>query len=108
MQVNWDPKSLDVVGATNLKARKTETKEQLEGVALQFEALFLQQLLAEMRKTVPENDLFGDKKAEKIFESMLDQELALDFARAQSIGLSKMIVDQLQWFVDLEAPKKEE
>ena len=63
--------------------------------AQQFEALFLNLLLAEMRKTVPENDLFGNQRAEKLFQSMLDQEIADHSVKTQSLGLAKMIYDQM-------------
>ena len=44
---------------------------------------------------MPENDLLGDGRAEKIFQSMLDQEMASNFAQGQSIGLAKMIYEQM-------------
>ncbi|MDI9460264.1 MAG: rod-binding protein [Bacillota bacterium] len=52
-----------------------------------------------MRRTVPENDLLGDRRAEKLFQSMLDQELALHSSQAQSLGLAKLIYEQMSRFV---------
>ncbi len=91
MKIAWDPNMILLD-----KAQKLSTSQQkLTDVAEQFEALFLQQLFAEMRKTVTESDLFGDRKAEKLFESMLDEELSQDMARSGGIGLSNVIYQQM-------------
>ena len=53
MKIAWDPNMILLD-----KAQKLSTSQQkLKDVAEQFEALFLQQLFAEMRKTVTESDL---------------------------------------------------
>jgi len=75
------------------------SKKALMEAAQQFEGLFLNMLLSEMRKTVPDTDLFGDKRAEKLFQSMLDQEIADHSVKSQSLGLAKMIYDQLARYV---------
>lgn len=95
MKVAWDP-GMRVVEKAN---KLSTSQESLKAVSEEFESLFLQQLLSEMRKTVPETDLFGDKKAEKIFESLMDEEMSKDISKAGGIGLSKIIYDQLVTFV---------
>lgn len=95
MKVAWDP-GMGIVD----KAKKTSTSQaSLKAVAEEFEALFLQQLLQQMRKTVPESELFGDRKAEKLFESLLDEEMSVEMSKAGGIGLSRIIYEQLVNFV---------
>ncbi len=85
--------------ADDLSKRKSSSQKDLQAAAEQFEAIFLYQLLEQMRRTVPETDLLGDRKAEKIFQSMLDQEMATTFSQSQSVGLAKMIYDQMSRYV---------
>lgn len=99
MRVNWNPSDLKVSQAENLAKRQSSSQKALQEAAEQFEAIFLQQLMEEMRRTVPENDLFGDRRAEKIFQSMLDQEMATNSSQAQSVGLAKLIYEQMSRYV---------
>lgn len=99
MRINWDPSSLASNQAESLEKRTSTSKKALKDAAEQFEALFLNQLLTEMRRTVPENDLFGNQQAEKLFQSMLDQEISLNSARGQSMGLAKLIYEQMSRYV---------
>lgn len=95
MKVAWDPGMLRVDKAKQLSTSQQELKEASEA----FESLFIQQMLSAMRKTVPESDLFGDRNAEQLFESMLDEEMSKNMARAGGIGLSKMIYQQMVRYV---------
>lgn len=95
MRVNWEPSDLVAGKAEELNKRKSTSQRGLQEAAEQFEAIFLYQLLEQMRRTVPETDLMGDRKAENIFQSMLDQELASSFAQNQSVGLAKLIYEQM-------------
>lgn len=82
------------------KAQQLSTSQQeLKKAAEDFESLFLQQMLSAMRKTIPESDLFGDRKAEEMFETMLDEEMSKNMAKAGGIGLSDMIYEQMVHFV---------
>ncbi|HHU60469.1 MAG: rod-binding protein [Bacillota bacterium] len=99
MRVNWDPSNIAADQAETLERRTSTSKRALKEASEQFEALFLNQLLTEMRRTVPENELFGDQKAEKLFQSMLDQEISSNSARGQSMGLAKLIYDQMSRYV---------
>jgi Rod binding protein len=61
-----------------------------------FEAIFVQSMLKAMRKTVPEGGLFARSNAVTIFEDMLDQHLAADMAKNQSIGLAEQMYRQME------------
>lgn len=99
MRVNWDPNQNVMNRAEELGQRSGASKEALQEAAEQFEALFLYQLLNEMRRTVPDSDLFGNRKAEKLFQSLLDQEVADHSVRAQSVGLAKLIYEQMSRYL---------
>lgn len=91
MKIAWDPGMMLTAKAQELSSSQKELKDTAE----QFESLFIQQLLTQMRKTVPDSDLFGDRKAEKLFESMLDEQLSIEMARSGGIGLSDIIYRQM-------------
>ncbi len=99
MRVNWEPSDLAASKADDLAQRKSTSQRALQDAAEQFEAIFLYQLMEQMRRTVPETDLLGDRRAEKIFQSMLDQEIASNIAQGQSVGLAKMIYEQMSRYV---------
>lgn len=100
MRVNWNPDDLLAAKAEILGSKKqSSSHKELEKAAQEFEALFVQMLLSEMRRTVPDNDLLGDRRAEKLFQSLLDQELAVNSSQAQSLGLAKLIYEQMSRYL---------
>lgn len=70
-------------------------REALAEVAGQFEALFIQSLLKNMREASLGDGLFGDSEQHKMYEGMLDQQLALEMASGKGIGIAEMLVRQL-------------
>jgi flagellar protein FlgJ len=66
-----------------------------KGVAQQFESLFLNIMLKEMRKTVDRSGLLGSDAMET-YEQMYDQQIALGMAKAGGIGLAPFIERQMQ------------
>lgn len=100
VNINWDPNANVTKQAEQLGKRKSKSQEALMEAAEQFEALFLYQLMSEMRRTVPDTDLLGNRQAEKLFQSMLNQEMATHSAKSQGVGLAKMIYEQMSRYVD--------
>jgi flagellar protein FlgJ len=68
----------------------------IEKISAEFEAIMVQSMFKAMRKNVPEGGLFPKSNAEKIYEEMLDMELATQVSQKQSIGLAKQIYEQMQ------------
>ena len=64
-------------------------------VAQQFESMFTRMMLKSMRDTVGTDPLFGSD-AEKSYQGMYDDQLALQLSKGKGIGLSDMLVRQLQ------------
>jgi len=67
----------------------------LREVAGQFEALFLQTILKNMRAGELADPLFGDSDQHEMMQGMLDQQLALEMSSGRGIGLANMLVQQL-------------
>jgi flagellar protein FlgJ len=60
-----------------------------------FEVHFMQEMMRNMRKTVPENPDMANNQGYHIFRDMLDDHYAESASRSQGIGLAEMIVKQL-------------
>lgn len=71
-------------------------KDRLAKTARDFEAIFVQQVFKEMRKTIPEGGLLPRGQAEDIYFDMQDMEAAKQLARQGGIGLADMMLEQLQ------------
>jgi flagellar protein FlgJ len=67
----------------------------LREVAGQFEALFIQTLMKNMRNSELAEPLFGDSEEHDMYQDMMDQQLAVEMASGQGIGLADMLVRQL-------------
>ena len=73
---------------------KPDMKGDLREVAEQFEAIFINQFLAQSRKTKLAEDLFGNKGTET-YNSLLDQERAQQLASSVDLGIADALVRQL-------------
>lgn len=70
--------------------------DRLREVSREFEALFVEQMLSSMRKTIhKENDILDGGMAQGIFEDMLYQEYSRIIAKTGSLGLSEMVYRDL-------------
>lgn len=68
----------------------------LRTAAEQFEAIFIRLLMRQMRRTIPESNLFDSTGNEKeIYEEISDAALAQGLARQRGLGIADMIVQQL-------------
>jgi peptidoglycan hydrolase FlgJ len=68
---------------------------KLKAACDSFEALFTQQLLKQMRATVPENPLFGGGSAEQIYTEMLDAELSKEMTGSGGLGISRLLFEYM-------------
>lgn len=90
-QINTlDPNSL----AALKRIAKTDSAEGLRVAAKQFEALFLQMVLKSMREATPSDGLL-DNDQTKLYQSLLDQQLAQNLAGRSGTGLADALVRQL-------------
>lgn len=81
------------IAAEKAQAQKDDTK--LKKTCQDMEAMFLNMMMADMRKTVQKSKLVDDSK-EEIMTSMLDGEMTKNMAKAGGMGLADMLYRQLR------------
>lgn len=67
----------------------------LREVAGQFEALFIETMLKNMRDASLGDAILGNSDQHEMYEGMLDQQMALEMASGKGFGLADMLVRQL-------------
>ncbi len=87
----------DAVDADSFKKKLEEAadskdEKKLRDVCEQFEAVFVNMLFKEMRKTVQEGGLVEKSQARETFEGMLDEEMSKKVTEGGGIGLADMMV----------------
>ncbi|MDY6971868.1 MAG: rod-binding protein [Thermodesulfobacteriota bacterium] len=68
---------------------------QLKKACSELESLFINYLFKEMRAAVPRSGFLSGGKSEEMFISMLDLQLSRELSSGRGIGLSKILLDQL-------------
>ncbi len=68
---------------------------RLKAACQDMEALFIHHMLSEMRKTVVKSGLIDGGRAEEVYTSLMDAEMAKGMAHSGSLGLSSMLMEQL-------------
>jgi flagellar protein FlgJ len=71
------------------------TDPKLGDVCRQMESLFIHHLLKEMRATIHKSGFISGGRAEEIYTSMMDAEMATKISESRGIGLSEMLLHQL-------------
>lgn len=93
IQVNaFDPGSLGDL--KRLARTNPDDPETLRAASKQFEAMFLQMALKAMRAATPTNSMF-DSEQSRTYQSLLDQQLALNMAQSKNNGMSEALFRQL-------------
>jgi Rod binding domain-containing protein len=86
----------DFQGLADLRTQaKHDQKAALNETAQQFEALFIQMMLAEMRKSIPKEGLF-DSQAVQTYQDMADKQVSLDMAKRGDFGIANVIKEQFE------------
>ncbi|NLJ68815.1 MAG: metalloendopeptidase, partial [Firmicutes bacterium] len=71
-------------------------KQQLRQASQELEAIFLQQMISVMQRTVPRDEgILKRSQAEELFQGMLDEELAKIMAESGETGLARSLYQQL-------------
>lgn len=86
--------SIQQTASTNNTPAANEDKK-LKDACRDFEAIFLNNILKEMRKTVQKADLFGSDGQEEMFRDMMDSEICKSASRTQSMGIADTLYRQL-------------
>jgi len=77
------------------RAHKGQNPEKLKEAAQQFEAIFIQQMYKEMRKTIPDDGLIQRGNADDVYTQLQDLEAAKVTAQRGGIGLADLMMQQL-------------
>ncbi|MCB1962611.1 MAG: flagellar assembly peptidoglycan hydrolase FlgJ [Rhodocyclaceae bacterium] len=87
--------TLDPNAIADLKRLARDNDPQaLEAAAKQFESLFLSMVLKSMRAAMPSGGLM-DNDQTKLYQSLLDQQLAANMAASGGTGLARALVRQM-------------
>ena len=86
--------------------QETGRQEDLQKACRDFESLFVNYMLQQMRQTVPQNSMFGGGQPEKIYTSMMDQEVAKEISRQRGMGLAPILYHQMVSGISNETTKK--
>lgn len=87
--------AIDVNGlAQTRRLAREDPRAAMKNAARQFEAVFLQMVLKAMRDAAPAEGMF-DSEQSRLYQSMLDQQLAQTLSARGSTGLAALIEQQL-------------
>ncbi len=84
------PETLQKAGGSDQK--------RLYEASVEFEAVFIEQMLKAMRQTVVKGDLFHGGPGEEIYEDWLYGEYAKEMARSRCFGLADVLYQHLAGF----------
>ena len=91
--------------APALTPEQQQALKRLHEAATQLEGVFLQMVMDAMDKTVPKESIFGKESAsEETWQSMLSDERAQAIAKSGSLGIAKVLEEQLKSQVLADAP----
>lgn len=76
-------------------AKNSHDDEKLRDTCKQFESVYINILMQNMRKTVVDGGLVEKSHAREMFEGMLDEEIAKEVSKGQGMGLAQIMYDQL-------------
>lgn len=77
------------------KAMESNDDTELRDACREFEVYFMEQMLSEMRKTVPDTSFTEKSQGHDIFEDMLYEEYAKESAKGRGVGIAQMLYEQL-------------
>ena len=87
--------------------QQKQALERLHSAATQLEGVFLDMLFSAMRQTVPQQSIFGKQSnAEQTFQTMLDEQRSQQMAQSGTIGIAKVLEEQLKQSVLADAGRE--
>lgn len=107
MDILFDPMTLlrqSLPSAEGQSSTKSNSAA-LHKACQQFEAILLGSMFKEMRAAVPTDGLLGDDNAQKTYQSLMDQEIASELAKNQSVGIAENIYRQLAPQIEKQDPQ---
>jgi flagellar protein FlgJ len=85
----------DLAGLNALKLKsRDKPQEAVHEVAQQFESVFVTMMMKAMRDTLPKDGMFASSQIDT-YQTMMDQQLALELSNGDGIGLAAVIERQI-------------
>lgn len=79
------------------KASYTKEKTRVTKATQEFEAVFIGMMLKQMRKSMAgENAMFGKSSESKIYQEMMDDNLAQQMSKTGTFGLAKAMMKSIE------------
>ena len=94
----------ETIRKSYLNDNVNQSLEHLKDVTQQFEAIFLNQLLKQARKSNISEGIFNSE-AEKTFNSLIDQEYSDILSKRSNFGISEALFNQFKHHVQSERKK---
>lgn len=91
-------------GSRLSRAADDRRDARLKDACRQLEAVFWQQLLRAMRRTIPTGGLLGRSYAKDVYTDLLDEQYALILAGQERAGLGRLLYEQLRAKQPLASP----
>lgn len=83
------------LSTTKIEQTNPQDLKALEEACKEFEAIFINMMLKQMRATVVQSGMTERSSAREIYESMHDEALSEEIAKGNGIGLAKQLYQQL-------------
>ncbi len=83
-----------------------QRETQLRKACRDFESIFVNYMMKQMRKTVTKDGLIGSSQAQQLYTSMLDGEVAKNVSQERGMGLAAMLYKQMSGYIDEDIIKK--
>jgi flagellar protein FlgJ len=96
MKTNLDSNILLAQAKASEPQALPKDREALKKTCQDFEAIFIQSMFKAMRKTVPESGLLAKDNSTRMYQDMIDQEIASKISQKQSIGLAEQMYRQME------------
>jgi len=80
---------------SSVRNSRSSDEQKLRDATVEFESMFIKQMLDSMRKTVTKSGLLDGGMGQEIFEDMLYDEYAKKMAESANLGISDMMFKQL-------------
>jgi len=80
-----------------LTPEQKQALERLHQASTQLEGVFMQMVMSAMEDTVPKDSIFGKESAsEETWQSMLNDQRAQAIAQSGSLGIGKVLEEQMR------------
>ena len=87
--------NIDSLQPSSASTANAAQDKKLKKACKDFEAIFLNNLLKSMRKTIVKSELFGSNQEEEMFQEMMDSETCNAISKQNSMGIADMLYRQM-------------